>query len=72
MQTHGALLAGGGLLDQPRALFITAKACVRVYEALREYNSLPLDKGIDWQKANPDKAALVDWYELSTTETDNG
>lgn len=71
MRHYRALLAGGGLLDQPRVLFITCAACVQMYEALKEYHGLALDRGIEWMTANPGKAQLVDWYELEQLEAPN-
>lgn len=71
MRHYRTLLAGGGLLDQPRALLITCTACVQMYDAMKEYNAQPLDRGIDWMTANPDKARLVDWYELEQLEAPN-
>lgn len=51
----------GGLLDQPRRLMLTMRACASAYTVMAQWAGVPVGQGADWLKANREQARVYDY-----------
>lgn len=51
----------GGLLDQPRRLMTTMRACLSAHAVMAQWARLEVGAGADWLKTHPEEARIYDY-----------